>query len=256
MKIAMMAAGVGSRLDPNPDNPPKVLLRFQGKSLLQRHLEILRAQGFDDLTIVVGHQADSIRSELRELGAEHWVETCFNPDYRDSSLLSLWCLREVFAVGDSVIYMDADVLYDHRLMARLVQSSKPSSLLIDRQSRLDDEALKVCIRNGAIADFHKQISATSYDEIAEWVGFARFSATAARQLVQATRRYVEAGNIDLIYEEPIRDVILNAPSGEFGCEDIIGLPWIEIDFPEDLHRATDEILPKLQDSPHAATRPD
>ncbi len=256
MKIAMMAAGVGSRLDPSPDNPPKVLLRFHGKTLLQRHLDILRAEGFDDLTIVVGHQADLIRKELRELGAEHWVETCFNPDYRRSSLLSLWCLREVFGTREPVIYMDADVLYDHRLMTRLVQSSMPSCLLIDRQTEIDDEALKVCIRKGAIVDFHKRIRTPSYDEIAEWVGFARFSADTAQQLVQATQRYVEAGSVDLIYEEPIRDVILSAPSDEFGCEDIIGLPWIEIDFPEDLHRATDEILPQLQDRPHAATSPD
>lgn len=256
MKIAMMAAGIGSRLDPSPDNPPKALLRFQGKTLLQRHMEILRAEGFDDLTIVVGHQFEAIHKELQELGAENWVETCFNPDYRDSSLLSLWCLREVFGAGEPVIYMDADVLYDHRLMVRLVQSSKSSCLLIDRQLEPDDEALKVCIQKGAIVDFHKQIRAPSYDEIAEWVGFARFSAADAQHLVEAMRRYVEAGDVDLIYEEPIRDVILNALPGDFGYEDITGLPWIEIDFPEDLHRAVDEILPQLQDRPHAAASPD
>lgn len=256
MKIAMMAAGVGSRLDPSPDNPPKVLLRFQGKTLLQRHLEILRAEGFDDLTIVVGHQAELIRKELQKLGAEHWVRTCFNPDYRDSSLLSLWCLREAFGTGEPVIYMDADVLYDHRLMARLVQSPKSSCLLIDRQPEPDDEALKVCIQKGAIVDFHKRIRAPSYDEIAEWVGFARFSAADAQHLVEATRRYVVAGAVDLIYEEPIRDVILSAPPDEFGCEDITDLPWIEIDFPEDLHRAADQILPQLQDRPNAAADPD
>lgn len=254
MKIAMMAAGIGSRLDVGDEGWPKAMLRFNGKTLLQRHLEILRAEGFDDMTIVVGHQADVIRQELQRLGASDWVKTFFNEDYRSSSLLSLWCLRDVFAAGEPVIYMDADVLYDHRLMSRLVRSSWPSSLLIDRDFEADDEPLKVCVQDGIIVDFHKKIRAASYDDIAEWIGFARFSATSAQGLVDATQRYVDDGKIDRIYEEPMRDVILGAPLGEFGFEDVTGLPWTEIDFPEDLRHARECILLQLQDLPDAAAK--
>lgn len=256
MKIAMMAAGIGSRLEPGDDDQPKVMLRFGAKTLLQRHLEILRAEGFDDMTIVVGHQADVIRQELQRLGATGWVKTHFNHHFRSSSLLSLWCLRDVFAAGEPVIYMDADVLYDHRLIGRLARSPWPSSVLIDRDFEPDDEALKVCIEDGAIVDFHKEIRATSYNDIAEWIGFARFSADSGRCLVDATRSYVDAGKTDSIYEEPMRDVILGAPLGEFGCEDVSGLPWIEIDVPDDLRRARDLVWPKLQDLPDAAARTD
>ncbi len=254
MKIAMMAAGVGSRLGVGDEGRPKVMLQFFGKTLLQRHLEILRAQGFDDLTIVVGHQADVIRQEIQRLGAADWVETCFNHDYRSSSLLSLWCLRDVFAAGEPVIYLDADVLYDHRLMHHLVGSPWPSAVLIDRDLELEDEPLKVCIEDGIIVDFHKQIRAISYDDVAEWIGFARFSERTARGLVDATRHYVDAGKTDRIYEEPMRDVILSAPPGEFGVEDVTGLPWTEIDFPEDLVYAREHILPQLQDIPDAPAR--
>ena len=247
MKIAMMAAGVGSRLEASDEGGPKAMLRFDGKTLLQRHLEILRAEGFDDMTIVVGYQAEVIRQELQRLGAADWVKTFLNRDYRSSSLLSLWCLRDVFAAGEPVIYMDADVLYDHRLMDRLVCSPWPSSLLIDRDLEPGYEPLKVCMEDGAIVDFHKKIRAASYDDIAEWIGFARFSAASAQGLADATRRYVDAGKTDRIYEEPMRDVILGASPGEFGFEDVTGLPWTEIDFPKDLRRARERILPKLQD---------
>lgn len=254
MKIAMMAAGIGSRLGAGDEGRPKAMLQFCGKTLLQRHLEILRAQGFDDLTIVVGHQADVIRKEIQRLGSEDWVETCFNHDYRSSSLLSLWCLRDVFAAGEPVIYMDADVLYDHRLMNRLAASPWPSSVLIDRDLEPEDEPLKVCIENGAIVDFHKQVQTRSYDYVAEWIGFTRFSAVSAQNLADATQRYVDAGKTDRIYEEPMRDVILGAPPGEFGFEDVTGLPWTEIDFPEDLVHARERILPKLEDIPDAPAR--
>jgi choline kinase len=38
INVALLAAGVGNRLDPSGQAPPKALLRFAGHSLLQRHL--------------------------------------------------------------------------------------------------------------------------------------------------------------------------------------------------------------------------
>lgn len=42
MKAIMLAAGTGTRLQRAADAPPKTLLQFGGKTLLQRHVEILR----------------------------------------------------------------------------------------------------------------------------------------------------------------------------------------------------------------------
>ncbi len=45
----MLAAGIGRRLE-DPTLPPKVLLRFGGRTLLDRHVEILRHCGIEDVT--------------------------------------------------------------------------------------------------------------------------------------------------------------------------------------------------------------
>ena len=48
--------------------PPKCLLRFDGMSLLERHLEILGFGGLiSSVTIVVGYQSDSIKNEVAKL---------------------------------------------------------------------------------------------------------------------------------------------------------------------------------------------
>ena len=140
MKVAMLAAGVGNRLDPSGDGPPKVLLRFEGDSLLRRHLDILVQFGLVDITLVVGHRAQEIERELAAIGATDLVRTRFNPDYRTSSLLSLWTLREVFTAGEPVLYLDADVLYDRRLLARLLESPHENCLLIDRSALPSEES--------------------------------------------------------------------------------------------------------------------
>jgi hypothetical protein len=81
------------------------------------------------------------------------------------------------------------------------------------------------------------------------VGFARFGAASAARLAAAIERYVESGRVDVIYEAPMRDVILATPG--FGVADATGLPWIEIDFPGDLRRALRDILPRLVEPPRA-----
>jgi CTP:molybdopterin cytidylyltransferase MocA len=75
MKVAMLAAGVGRRLG-LADAPAKALLRFDGESLLKRHLDILAHFGLLDLTLAVGHQAGAIEQELSAIGARDRVRTC------------------------------------------------------------------------------------------------------------------------------------------------------------------------------------
>ena len=171
MKVALLAAGVGARLDRDPDALPKALLRFAGESLLRRNLDILVSFGLCDITVVVGHRAAEFERELAAPGAADLVRTRFNPDYRASSLLSLWTLREVFAAGEPVLYMDADVIYDRRLLARLIESPHDDCLLIDRAAEPSEECLKVCICDG----------------------FARFGPASAARLVAAIRPTSRAG---------------------------------------------------------------
>lgn len=248
MKVALLAAGVGRRLDPTGEAPPKALLRFAGKSLLQRHLEILRWFGLDDITLVVGHQAEAIERELTALGAR--AHLLLNPDYRDSALLSLWTLRDVLRAGAPVLYMDADVLYDWRLLERLLRAPHEDCVLIDRDIDPDLEWLDVRLRQGRIVAFDKGVRLDDYDVRGEWIGFARFGARAAADLADAAARYVESARLEVSYEAPMRDVILAAPA--FGHADATGLPWIEIDFPDDLRRAHDDILPRLVELPLTA----
>ena len=245
----MLAAGVGRRLATPTSPVPKVLLRFGGETLLERHLRILRHCGIGRADVCVGYRAEEIIGELARLGAAGWVGTHRNPEFERGSLLSLWTLRDAFTAGEAVVFMDADVLYDHRLMERLVASEKPNCFLMDRH--LDDEGedpVKLCLRGGRLVDLHKRPQ-LAHDGRGEWIGFARFAPEAAASIVAAAERRVSAGRRDDMYEEAFRDALLGAPPDTFGVEDVTGLPWIEIDFPEDLVRAEREVFPRLAPLP-------
>ena len=247
MKAVMLAAGIGVRLYKGDDFPPKVLLRFGGKSLLQRHVEILRHLGVRELILGVGHLAEMIDAEIERIGADGFVRCVKNPHYKEGGITTLWALREEIAGGDPIILMDADVLYDHRLMERLTKFDG-SAFVFDREIEPGDEPVKLCIRDGVIVDFHKQPTA-AYDFVGEWVGFIRFAPDVAEKLPDAVAPYIDAGETDTLYEQSIRDLVQSLPAGTFAIEDITGLPWTEIDFQEDVRRAELEILPRLEDLP-------
>ena len=65
MESIMLAAGIGARLSESTKNyPPKCLLKFNGKSLLARHIEILKSSKIQKLTLIVGYKAEEIERRL------------------------------------------------------------------------------------------------------------------------------------------------------------------------------------------------
>ena len=252
MRATILAAGLGQRLE-RPELPPKVMLRFGGETLLSRHVSILRHLGVERVDIVAGYRAHVVEEEVARIGAEDIVTISHNADYRRGSLLSLWTLRDVLTSGETVLFMDGDVLYDYRLMERLATTEQDNCFLMDRTTEEGEDPVKLCFRDETLVDFHKRPQ-NAYDWWGEWIGFARFSPAIAAKIATALERYVDAGRLDDMYEDAFRDVLFEAASGTFGVEDITGLPWVEIDFPEDLARAEREIFPRLLPLPSGDSR--
>lgn len=246
MKAIILAAGVGRRLGKDGQIQPKCLLKFNGKSLLERHLNYLRHYQIDEVVIAVGYQAQRIQEEIKALGAENWVSTVYNPDYTKGSVISLWTVRQHLVAGDDILLMDADVLYDRRIIERLVKTNIPNCFLLDRDFEPGDEPVKLCVRDNYLVEFRKQVAlGLAYDFAGESVGFFRFGSIAAHRIATRTEQYVADGRHDEPYEEVIRDLLLETPE-KFGYEDITGLPWLEIDFPQDIQRAQNDILPQIE----------
>ena len=63
MKAIIIAAGVGSRLGELTKDIPKPLIDVNGKSILQRQIEIYRKFGVDDIIIIHGLDKDKFNFE-------------------------------------------------------------------------------------------------------------------------------------------------------------------------------------------------
>lgn len=245
MHAILLAAGVGRRL--NQGQPkPKCLLEFGGMTLLERHCRNLLACGVETLTVSVGHESDQIARALDALPRPATL-LCHNPLYTLGSSVSLWSARAALACGDDVLVMDADVLYHPQILRRLVTSPMRNCFLLDREFVAGDEPVKLCTHGPRIVEFRKRVAdGLVYDRIGESVGFFKFDAATALRLARLMDAYVADGRRDQPHEEALRDLAL-CPELDIGVEDITGLPWLEIDFPEDLVRAEQQVLPLLDE---------
>lgn len=251
MEAILYIAGRAQRLGPIIAGRNKVLLEFGGKSLLERHIIHLRKVGVQKLFLVTGHLRENIQAAIETLGTRHGMvlEELFNPDHPEGSVLSM---RSSFPalgnVREQVLLLDGDVLYDSRMLQRLVSSQHRTALLIDRDySTVDDDPVLVPLRGGKPFDFVKKwkpAPGAEADAIGESIGFFKVDAADVPVLIQETEKRTNGPRRMDSYDDVLRILV---QKGLFGAEDVTGLPWTEIDFPHDLEYAEKTILPRLVD---------
>lgn len=60
MKVVIMAGGKGTRISPVASDIPKPMIKIEGVPVLEREIECLKNQGFDDIIITVSHLGNII----------------------------------------------------------------------------------------------------------------------------------------------------------------------------------------------------
>jgi choline kinase len=77
----------------------------------------------------------------------------------------------------------------------------------------------------------------------ESIGFLKLGAPAARLLRELLAERVRHGDTGIEHEEVYPALLERV---DVGFERVDGMPWIEIDFPEDVARAEREVLPRIE----------
>lgn len=241
MKAIILAAGVGKRLWPVTQHRPKCLIEFGGRTLLARYFDALAATGFKLAVIVVGHKHEMIKDAVGAGKQGIAVRYILSEQYQRGSITSLWLARH--ELDDDVLIMDADVLFDRRILRRLIDSSSPTALLLDETVKQQTEECMAIVRGGRVVALTKRMP-DRYDLAGEGVGFLRVRRADCPMLISSMKSYIDRGALDMEYEDALREFF---ESTRVGFETIGGLPWTEIDFPDDVARAEREILPKVDE---------
>jgi choline kinase len=240
MKAIIFAAGVGKRLQSVTQGKPKCLVGIGGQTLLSRHVECLTQLGVSPIVLVVGFAQEAIRDAMAADFPTVAIRWVVNEQFVRGSITSLWAARN--EMNDDVVLMDADVLYAPEILARLVRSSQSSALLMDETVTQDSEECMIAAQDGRVLSLSKKLPA-HYQEAGEGVGFLKVQQSDMPSLLASVQTCIEAGQLDMEYEDALARFFQDVP---VGYEKIGGLPWVEIDFPEDIQRAASQILPAIE----------
>jgi choline kinase len=239
MKAVILAAGVGKRLWPVTQHRPKCLIEIGGQTLLSRYLASLTSLGVQRADIVVGYKQDMIRAEAAANGSGVSVRFLVNEQFHRGSISSLWVART--ALDDDVLIMDADVLFHREVLRRLVHSAHPNALLMDDSVKQTGEECMVVAEGGRVIALTKRMP-PRYDHAGEGVGFLKVRHQDTPHVVASLRTFVDRDAWQMEYEDALIGFFSEV---KVGYEVIGGLPWTEIDFPEDVAKAERDIFPKL-----------
>lgn len=242
MRGIILAAGRGSRLNGTAKEAPKCLVEVGGTTLVERQIAALRRAGIHDITVVVGCQADRVR---RACG--HQVTYVENAQYaQTNSMYSLWLARPLLYEG--FVVLNCDVVFHPVLLDDLLTARHENALLLayrePGQPAFGDEEMKVKVRCGRVVDMSKAMD--SVDADGENLGIVKFGPAGAAALVNIMDRLIDGGGVRDWAPRAFAEFAKTSPLHAIGTR---GLPWIEIDFPEDYQRAIHDVLPRIESGP-------
>ena len=227
----ILAAGEGARLRSGRSAIPKPLVRLRGLSLAERSIAQLLAAGVERFVVVLGCEAERVRSEFERISRRRRCQIAFvvTEDWQKGNGRS--AAAAVQLVGDDPFLL---TMVDHLLspeMIRQVLADPPSAheltLAIDRDtdSVFDvSDLTKVETSNGRVVSIWKDLPTWSAGDTGLFY--------CSSKLFDGLSRAHEQGRFSLT--DGVRECVAD---GGVRTIDVTGEHWLDVDTPEAFREA-------------------
>ncbi len=224
LQVVILAAGMGTRL--GRDHPKPLTPLDDGRSILQRQLDGLRAVLGDDVSItaVVGFRCDMIMQAAPDL------TFAYNPDFATTNT-SKSLLRGLLNSRDGgVLWLNGDVVFDPAVLELALPHlrDEQSFVSVDTNTVADEEVKYTLDDDG----FVRELSKTVVGGLGEAVGINFVSAADKATLIE----HLRACGVQDYFERGMETAIESAGL-RFRPVDISRFSAVEVDFEADLNRA-------------------
>lgn len=229
MKALILAAGLGTRLEPITNNIPKCLVSINGKPIIFKQIENLIVNGITDILVVAGYKADILKKNIQD--NYPIVKVIENVDYATTNnMYSAYIARE-YMLDSQFIMMNADVYFDASILKSLLEYEAKNAIVTD-VGEYNSESMKVAENNNRLVAISKDI--LPGQALGVSIDVYKFSKEAGRAFFDKCVEYIESANMRNLWSEiALNDILLKS---EFRACPFEGR-WFEIDNKEDLKEA-------------------
>lgn len=243
MKAIILAAGMASRLRPLTLTTPKSLLKVGERSLLQRSMDALIANGINQFCIVTGYLHEMIEDFVKKQYADSIrVTFIYNKVYETTNnIYSLWLARP-FAEGEEVLLLDSDLLYDPQIVTRVLAADAPNVLTLIRHELGEEEMKVVTDAQGSIKEISKTCNPA--DAAGESLGIEKMGKEYTKALYRELEPMMNEEHLEnVFYERAFERLITQGHT--YQVLDVTELFSCELDTIEDFENAKAKIPARL-----------
>ncbi len=237
LKAIILAAGEGTRLRPYTLDRPKCLVEVDGRSLLDRQLDVLASEAIHPIVLIGGYRVEMLKRP--------GIELRVNPRYAETNMVwTLFCAEEDLE-GD-VLLCYGDIVYSREILQALLKSKADIAVAIDldwesywrarNENPLDDaETLKLAA-DGRILEIGQKPKSLAEIE-GQYMGLMKFSARGVQLLKKTFHDAKSAGTLrGKLAEKAYMTDLLQAMIDLHYRLDAVPVHggWVEVDTAEDL----------------------
>ena len=236
---------MGTRLGKYTENLPKCMLNFNGKTLIERQVGILRECGITDIIIVKGYMPDKIQIP----DVKYYV----NEDYANTNMVETLFAAEQ-EMDDEILVCYADILYEKEVLNKILAAKVDVGVTVDedywdywkaRADKPEDDTESLVIdEEGKIIELGDTKCALDKAKV-RYVGLIKFSKKgigALKKVYHENREkyfdkdepWLRSKSFKKAYMTCMLQAIIN--SGQRVDPIIIKHGWLEFDTVEDYER--------------------
>ncbi|SFT33842.1 Histidinol-phosphate/aromatic aminotransferase or cobyric acid decarboxylase [Geodermatophilus amargosae] len=219
----------------------KTLLTVAGQTVIDRILDGLADRGVTPVTIVTGYRADELTTHVARHHPHLDVRYVHNADYETTNNIHSMALAfEHMELDEDVVLIESDLVYEPRVLDRLLASGHPDVALVDRYRAGMDGTVVSLSPSGritAVITPALQPDNFSFTDKYKTLNIYRFSAALCRDKLCKLLTYYTSTFDRNCYYELVLGMLIYVQQVDVHAEVLDGEVWAEIDDPNDLRIA-------------------
>ena len=184
MKAVLLAAGIGTRLDPITKSIPKPMIKICGKPIIEYIVNDLVKSNFDEICIVVGYESEQIKNYFNNYDKNIKISFVTQDEYKGTAHATL-CAKNFVGNDPFLLYLsDTLIPFDlQSFLSKIKHDNYDISILSSKVFLNDLSSVgNIIIKNG----FVKEISEKSKNPKSElaWAGVAFINDSSIFDLIE------------------------------------------------------------------------